>query len=176
MASTAPHPQTWTRGAGSEALAAEVNNAMDAGVHVLLAHEMPGTGGQETRFGCEFSSFFSCPDGATPSELLHRGIYSQIAVPLKGGAWREASMVLLGIELGLSKGEVADNPHLHARRASTSRKMIFRAASKGAIRAKVIIKAAARPSSRFTGAKVVSATEIEVAPSDETSEVEMLEI
>ena len=31
--------QTWTRGEASEALAKEVLQAMDLGVHVLLAHE-----------------------------------------------------------------------------------------------------------------------------------------
>ena len=81
--------------------------AMDVGVHVLLVHEMPGSGGQEARFGCEFGCFFSHPDGATPNELLTRGIYSEIAVPLKGGAWREASMALMGSALGMSKDDVA---------------------------------------------------------------------
>ena len=28
-------------------------------------------------------------------DLVDRGIYSTIAIPLKGGAWREASMVML---------------------------------------------------------------------------------
>ena len=41
--------QTWTRGAESAALAAEITQAMDLGVHVLLAHEMAGVGGQENR-------------------------------------------------------------------------------------------------------------------------------
>ena len=72
--------QTWTRGAESEALAAEVAQAMSANVHILLAHEMVGVGGQEARFACEFGSFFSHPDGATPEVLLHGGIYSEIAV------------------------------------------------------------------------------------------------
>ena len=38
------------------------------------AHEMPGSGGQAARHGCEFSTFFSCVDGTTPEDLLHRGI------------------------------------------------------------------------------------------------------
>jgi len=97
--------QTWTRGEESEALGKEVERAMDLGVHVLLTHEMPGAGGQEARFGCEFGSFFSCVDGATPGELLKRGIYSEIAVALKGGPWREASMAMLAMALGLSKEE-----------------------------------------------------------------------
>ena len=65
-------------------------------VQLLLVHEMPGVGGQEARHGCEFGTFFSCAEGATPEYLLKRGIYSEIAVPLKGGPWREASMALLG--------------------------------------------------------------------------------
>ena len=99
---------TWTRGEESDALAAKVREAMDRGMHILLAHEMPGTAdGDVQRYGCEFSAFFSCAEGATPTDLLHRGIYSEIAVPLKGGPWRKASMALLGIALGLSKEEAA---------------------------------------------------------------------
>ena len=66
---------------------------------------VPGTGGQEKRSGCEFGSFFSCVDGTTPGELLWHGIYSEIAVALKGGPWREASMAMLAMALGLSKEE-----------------------------------------------------------------------
>jgi len=100
--------QTWTRPIESAQLAAELMEAIDFGVNVLLVHEMPGAGGQEARFGCEFASFFSCADGATPPELLNRGIYSSVAVPLKGGAWREASMMLLGMALGMSKEALED--------------------------------------------------------------------
>ena len=99
--------QTWTRGDVSTALGEEVSHAMDLKVEVLLAHEMPGIDGDGARFGCEFGSFFSCADGATPPELLGRGVYSTIAVPLKGGAWREVSMALMGVGLGMSKEEVA---------------------------------------------------------------------
>ena len=94
--------QTWTRREGSAVLATEVSEAMDAGVHILLAHEMPSSCGQSTHFGCEFGAFFSHPDGSTPAGLLKRGIYSEIAVPLKGGPWREASMALLASALMLS--------------------------------------------------------------------------
>jgi hypothetical protein len=66
---------------------------------------VPGVGGQDKRFGCDFGSFFACVDGATPELLLKRGIYSEIAVSLKGGPWREASMALLTMEFGLSKEE-----------------------------------------------------------------------
>ena len=56
--------------------------AMDLGVHVLLAHEMQGID-QDRRDGCEFAQFFSCEDGATPAALLKRGIYNEIAIALK---------------------------------------------------------------------------------------------
>ena len=87
--------ETWTRGDEATAiLAAEISRAMDMGVHVLLAHEMPGVG-QEARHACEFATFFSCVDGDTPQILQRRGIYHSIAVPLKGREWRKASMLLL---------------------------------------------------------------------------------
>jgi hypothetical protein len=72
---------------------------------VSVRSAVPGTGGQEKRSGCEFGSFFSCVDGTTPGELLWHGIYSEIAVALKGGPWREASMAMLAMALGLSKEE-----------------------------------------------------------------------
>ena len=88
--------QTWTSGATSAAFAADVERAMTLGVHLLLAHEMIGVDGQEARAGCDFHTFFSCARGSTPQNLLRKGIYNKIAVPLKGGAWREASMVMMG--------------------------------------------------------------------------------
>ena len=87
--------QTWTRANASSVFGSEVGRAMDAGVRLLLVHEMLGVGGQEARFGCEFAKFFSCDDGATPVELLNRGIYDEIAIALKGGEWRKTSMVML---------------------------------------------------------------------------------
>jgi hypothetical protein len=54
-------------------------------------------GGQTARHGCTFDTFFE----DTPSELLERGIYSQIAVPLKGDPWRPVSMVQLAQALGV---------------------------------------------------------------------------
>ena len=98
--------KTWTRGDESDALGQEVEMAMSMGIHVLLAHEMAGVGGQEVRCGCEFSIFFACAEGATPGRLIGGGLYSELAVPLKGGAWRDTSMVLMGMALGTSKVEV----------------------------------------------------------------------
>jgi len=102
--------QTWTRGAPSAALADEVGLAMDQGVHMLLAHEMLGLG-QDERFACDFGSFFSCAHGTTPTNLLKGGIYSEIAVPLKGGPWRGVSMALLSMALGMSKEEMESAKH-----------------------------------------------------------------
>jgi hypothetical protein len=101
---------TWTGGARSDDFAKEVKEAMDGKVQLLLAHEMPGMpgDGQEARRGVEFSTFFACPNGATPADLLQAGIYAQIAVALKGGAWREASMVMMAEAIG--NGMEAESP------------------------------------------------------------------
>ena len=108
--------QTWTR-VESAALGAEMLEAMNGGMRILLAHEMPGIGGQEKRFGCEFGDFFGHPDGATPAELLQRGIYSAIACPLKGGAWRKASMVLLDDEVRVVDESTEAEPTISKRPA-----------------------------------------------------------
>jgi hypothetical protein len=62
-------------------------------------HAVPGVGGQTERFGTEFSTFFSCPEGSTPTDLLQDNLYSEIAIPFKGGEWRKPSMVLFGLAL-----------------------------------------------------------------------------
>jgi len=93
--------QTWTRSESTvEQFVSEVKGAMDAGVHLLLAHEMLGLG-QEDRFPCAFGDFFGC----TPRDLLLRGIYNSIATALKGNAWRGVSMALLGSSLFQDAGE-----------------------------------------------------------------------
>jgi hypothetical protein len=87
--------QTWSGGERSTLFAEEVRKAMAADMHLLLAHEMPGIGGQEDRKGCDFAEFFANEDGSTPQDLLHKGIYRQIAVPLKGSEWRKVSMIMV---------------------------------------------------------------------------------
>jgi hypothetical protein len=82
-------------------------------VRRVCAAAVTGTG-QEARHACEFASFFSCVDGATPSELLKRGIYSEVAVPLKGGAWREVSILLLAKALAVVKERCAEGPRPEA--------------------------------------------------------------
>ena len=91
--------RTWT-GSSAAALAAEITQALDQGVPLLLVHEMPSAlpeaeGGRE-RHAVEFASFFV----HTPSELLERemgdgvrGIYSKVAIALKPGVWRQVGMV-----------------------------------------------------------------------------------
>ena len=98
--------RTWQSGDTTLAFAQEVEKAMDLGVKVLLAHEMPGAG-QELRDAIEFKYFFCCEDGTTPTELLKRSIYSTIAVALKGGEWRKVSMVDLAQGLGAVRVEGA---------------------------------------------------------------------
>jgi len=101
---------TWTSGSVSAAFGEELMAALDAGVQLLLVHEMTGNGGQGERGGVPFESFFACENGQTPQELLRAGIYKQIAVPLKGGAWREASMVMLSRTVARYEEEGLANP------------------------------------------------------------------
>jgi hypothetical protein len=124
--------KTWTHGAESDALGDELSEAMDLGVHILLAHEMPGSGGQTERFGCEFGVNFACADGTTPDKLLSRNLYSEIAVPLKGGPWREASMALLGVALSMSKDDalnVEDKANVKRMLRQTSMTNVMRRSS-----------------------------------------------
>jgi hypothetical protein len=81
---------TWTC-SSSAALAAEVEQLLMSGMKPLLVHEQPGDGGQRERGGVEFASFFE----TTPQTLIDRRLYSDIAVPLKGGALRPTSLTLL---------------------------------------------------------------------------------
>jgi hypothetical protein len=91
---------TWTSGEESARFGHEVERAMRAGLPLVLAHEQPGLG-QEARHGCEFGQFFGCERGTTPAALLQLGIYQKIAIALKGGEWRKASMVILVVTYGL---------------------------------------------------------------------------
>ena len=82
---------TWTSNEATARLVEDVQRAIGLGVRLLLAHEMMGSSEQAARGACEFGEFFS----TTPPLLLRAGIYDKIAVALKGGAWREASMYML---------------------------------------------------------------------------------
>lgn len=68
--------------------------ALDGGVELVLAHEMPGI--DEGRAAVKFASFFA----STPAFLLAKDMYAtNVAVPLKGGALRDVSLALLSSEL-----------------------------------------------------------------------------
>ena len=112
------HGRTWTSGDASRTFAAQVQQAMDLSVSLLLVHEMPGMGGQEARHACEFGDFFRDPPDGTPSELLRRGIYSSIATPMKGGEWRATSLVMLAQKFSAS---VVTPQEASARASSSSR-------------------------------------------------------
>ena len=47
------------------------------------------------RHATDFGNFFSCTEGTTPQELLRAGIYSKIAIALKGGPWRKPGLVMI---------------------------------------------------------------------------------
>ena len=83
--------RTWS-GVDVESLAREVGDALQHGVQLVLAHEVPGVG-QASRDPIEFATLFET--SLTPPALVAAGVYSTIAVPLKGGPWREASLALL---------------------------------------------------------------------------------
>ena len=90
---------TWTRGAESDALAHEICQAMRAGVHRLLAHEVPGARLDDVwRCGCSFDDLIE----ATPAHLKRAGIYNEIAMNLAGGEWRTAG--LAGLVRAIYKG------------------------------------------------------------------------
>jgi hypothetical protein len=89
---------TWTRGEASDAFAREVESGMRGGMRLVLAHEMPGIG-QEGRDAMPFERLFDASQ--TPAVLKNDlRIYSEVAVPLKGAAWRETSMALLATKVG----------------------------------------------------------------------------
>ena len=47
-----------------------------------------------------WQTFFTSAHGATPNDLLKRGVYSEIATPLKGGDFRAISLALLVRRVG----------------------------------------------------------------------------
>ena len=64
-------------------------------LRALVVRAVPGVLANEERRAVDFGAFFSCEDGTTPQELLRAGIYNQIAIALKGGPWRRASLVVI---------------------------------------------------------------------------------
>ena len=89
-----------TGGDASAAFGVDVAQALTAGIPLVLAHEMPDPREPQHKLGsnaagrcpCEFADFFLPTQ--TPEELLKAGIYDNVAVAFKGGAWRQASRTL----------------------------------------------------------------------------------
>ena len=97
---------TWTRGDESAAFAHEVCEALRKGVHLLVCHEFPSMlGDGEGRHACAFNDFWR--EGWTPRWLLKgdSNVYKQIAIALKGGAWREAGLAKLAQALAKGGGD-----------------------------------------------------------------------
>ena len=99
------HKGTWRTGPAREAFTQEVVTALHCGVQLLLAHEMLGADA-EARGGVDFATFFDCEQGTTPPQLVRAGVYSQIAVALKGGQHRKVSMALFAKALVEAPEEV----------------------------------------------------------------------
>lgn len=140
----------------SDALAVDVRHAMTAGVHLLLAHEMEGGEEQHRRHGCDFSLFFANERGQTPTDLLQRGIYSEIAVPLKASHWRAASMVMLANALAnVGVDEKADEEHRTYIEAQVLTGLVNRLSSAG----RVTLSATKRVTALVTRRSSTSSTE-----------------
>lgn len=89
---------TWAPGPASSALTKETLRHIKKGVMLRLAHEAPQSlEGVSTgeRHGIKFSRFFDM----TPRQLIAAGVYTPIATRLKGGVYREASLVMLAAEI-----------------------------------------------------------------------------
>ena len=105
--------ETWTRGQDSDAFAHEVCDAMRAGVHRLLVHEVRGARiDDEARLGCTFEHLI-----ATTRDYLKKPgrLYTtEIAMNLLGGEWRECGLVMLLREIAKgARGSVVEEwlPH-----------------------------------------------------------------
>lgn len=108
---------TWTRGVQSDNFAHDVRKAMENGVHLLLAHEVPGSEQDDVikalgsepvsgkvrtrpRNAATFDSFEEYHRSNERQRELHKkGMYKNVAVPLKGEQWRHVSMCLLAAVL-----------------------------------------------------------------------------
>ena len=110
------------------ALAAEVATAMRGGVRLLLAHETPGFG-QEGRCAIEFARFFD--EDQTPSELVAAGVYSTLAVSLKGREWRATSLALLA--RAIEGGHVTPGMFKRLARMASSMRLHSRVGSRAQI-------------------------------------------
>ena len=82
---------------------------------LCLRYAVLGVGGQEARHGCAFDIFFSHAIGTTPQELIQAGIYNGIAIGLKGGPWRRASLMVVAKSLAKHAAAVGQEDELTSR-------------------------------------------------------------
>lgn len=103
--------RTWV-GERSGFLQTEVAAALTSGMPVLLVHEC-----DDARRAVAFDVLLN----VTPQGLLAKGIYGQIAIALEGGAWREASLRLVGAALRRGGPSLAERWRGWRRRFSSAR-------------------------------------------------------
>jgi len=130
--------RTWSTNDVSQRLEAEVIQATKLDIPLVLAHEMPGVlsgEAEQARCACEFHTLVD----ATPT-LRRLDVYSKIAVPLKGGEWRKASLIGLAMKL------TDDLMQLHRRqhRRSTSVSSVAGAVSAGMKSAMELMRSSAK--------------------------------
>ena len=92
---------TWTH--SPEAFGRDVERAMREGTRLLVCHEYPGLDLHSGRDAVPFQQVLL----QTPQHLQAADIYHMIAIALKAGEWRQASLVMLGQELsdGIGVGQ-----------------------------------------------------------------------
>ena len=115
--------ETW-KGEHSDQMAAVVETALDSSKKLLLVHEMMPRLRARDLAGC--SERFEDILFLTPTQLVSKGLYKQIASPLAYGEWRECGMLRLALKIqrlvappssGL-QGTLASVP-VHANRKSS---------------------------------------------------------
>jgi len=90
--------RTWTSGDDTAQLVEHIHQAMRLGVHINCVHEFPAVVGPP-RHECEFGLMFG--DDWTPAHLTggKMNLYKEIALALKGAAWRQPGLVAFATKL-----------------------------------------------------------------------------
>jgi len=109
------------------------------GVRLLLVHEMPDVEVEPGRHAVEFASFFAA--GATPRELIDAGIYTPIATSLKGGVWRQTSLVMLvqALRAAMPFGGARTGSVKHLAKLASRRSRVPRTSRSGSARPVVLL-------------------------------------
>ena len=114
--------QTWRSGDESKEFAKDVADAIEAGVRLLLVYEQPdvdaGEASERARRSCDFEHIRS----VTPKALRNADLYNTIATPLKGGAFREASLAMLASDLCEERAAAPVSKYEEHRRKATAKR------------------------------------------------------